>query len=200
MTIDGVPLKLGYYMVDAVNTTQMNLKVHNGVIPITVESLHRSLGLPTGGIDLANEESLDVDDNLTLFWRRQFINGRMTPHDIINEIRRTKVGDIKFMLNFLVLVVNTLGECSRTGQCKTEFLKKITGVHMIPEIDWSKYIYDCIPNSKTNWKRENSWAFYAGPLTFLMMRWRAKKNQDDKGILMMRTMEMYYGELGTKWV
>ncbi|KAI3701858.1 hypothetical protein L6452_27269 [Arctium lappa] len=154
MTIDGVSLKLGYYVVDAVNTTQMHLKVHTGVIPIIVDSVHQILGLPTGGIDLANEESLDADDNLDLFWRRQFIKGRPTPQDIINEIRRTKEGDIKFMMNFLVLVVNTLGECSRTGQCKTDFLTKITGVHMIPEIDWSKYIYDCIPNSKTNWKRE----------------------------------------------
>ncbi|KAI3735646.1 hypothetical protein L6452_15154 [Arctium lappa] len=150
MTIDGVPLKLGYYVVDAVNTTQMHLKVHTGVIPITVESVHRFLGLPTGGIDLANEQSLDADDNLTLFWRRQFKKGRMTPQDIINEIRRTQEGDIKFMLNFLVLVVNTLGECSRMGQCKTDFLTKIIGVHMIPEIYWSKYIYECIPNNKTN--------------------------------------------------
>ncbi|KAI3702163.1 hypothetical protein L6452_27889 [Arctium lappa] len=167
MTIDGIPLKLGYYVVEAVNTTQMHLKVHTGVIPITVESVHQILGLPTGGIDLVKEDSLDAEDNLALFWRKHFIKALITPQDVINEIHRTKEGDIKFILNFLVLVVNTLGEYSRTGQCKTDFLTKITGVHMIPEVDWSNYIYDCIPNSEKNWKRESSRAFYAGSLTFL---------------------------------
>ncbi|KAI3771467.1 hypothetical protein L6452_02632 [Arctium lappa] len=31
------------------------------------------------------------------------------------------------------------------------------------------------------------------------LRWRSKKNVYDKGVIMMRNMEMYYGEEDTKW-
>ena len=52
MTLKGIPYKLGFYVVDALDTKEKHLKVHQAVTPISIESIHEILGLPIGGINL----------------------------------------------------------------------------------------------------------------------------------------------------
>ena len=52
MSVDGVPTKLGYFVVDQLDTTKMILQLSNTTIPITVDSIHAILGLHKDGIDL----------------------------------------------------------------------------------------------------------------------------------------------------
>ncbi|KVH91525.1 Cystatin [Cynara cardunculus var. scolymus] len=49
MTVDGIPAKLGFYVVDMLDVAAMNIKINNGAIPITAESIHEVLKVANGG-------------------------------------------------------------------------------------------------------------------------------------------------------
>ncbi|KVH97090.1 hypothetical protein Ccrd_000812 [Cynara cardunculus var. scolymus] len=88
MTINGVPSKLVFYVVDILDVKKIKLKVTNGVIRITVESIHNLLGLQMGGIDLLEMDELDASKNTATTWRKQFEKKKkMQPKDIMKLIQ-----------------------------------------------------------------------------------------------------------------
>ncbi|KVH94963.1 hypothetical protein Ccrd_002968 [Cynara cardunculus var. scolymus] len=64
MKTDGIPAKLGYYVVDSFDSKNMMIKLENGVIPVTVKKIHEMIGAPIGGAQL---DSL-VNDNCGLLY------------------------------------------------------------------------------------------------------------------------------------
>ncbi|KVI04518.1 hypothetical protein Ccrd_017165 [Cynara cardunculus var. scolymus] len=56
---DGIPAKLGYYVVDSFDSQNMLIELENGVILITVKKIHEMIGATIGGAPL---DSL-VNDN-----------------------------------------------------------------------------------------------------------------------------------------
>lgn len=86
MTIDGVPSKLGFYVVDILNTRNMALELMNCSITITMESIHEILGIPNQGIDLQVEEDVDMGMQLTNKWREQFSKPWIRPMDVMKLI------------------------------------------------------------------------------------------------------------------
>ncbi|KAI3691980.1 hypothetical protein L6452_31784 [Arctium lappa] len=167
MGIDGVPSKLAFFVVDKLNTRDMQLDVKTGSIAITVEYVHDLLGLPIGGIDLINSEDRDFGLKLTKEWRRQFQKLNIRPTDIRRKIFQTNESDFMFKMNFLVLFVNLMADCNTMGSCNLSLISKLKNEEMINQIDWSKYIYDRLKTSKEKWKMDNDLCFYAGPLTYL---------------------------------
>lgn len=127
------------------------------------------LGYDLRGIDLEEQQAGKSDANLSNIWKKQFTKKNLTPKDVMNEIVATDDAGVRFKLNFLVLFVNTLAECSHVGCCNIKFLDLIRNMEMIPNIDLSRYIYNCIARSKNNWRRDSYDSFYAGPLTFLTL-------------------------------
>ncbi|KAJ9545058.1 hypothetical protein OSB04_024765 [Centaurea solstitialis] len=169
MTVDGIPLKMGFYVVDRLDTCNMVIKMEEENIPITVQSIHKILGLPTGGLDLASVDPTRISDELSASWKSQSTKYRMRPTDVMKIIHSSEDAGTTFKLNFLVIMVNSLAECSPVGCCNVNFLSRIHGVDMIPKIDWRKYVYDCIERSKENWKWDSDLSFYTGPLTYLAL-------------------------------
>lgn len=169
ITVDGIPCKLGFYVVDNLDTKHMKLKVMNGDIPITVASIHRILGVPTGGLDLNAIAPSIGDNDLSKSWKKQFSKERMRPRDVMNVIETSGDYGPNFKLNFIVIIVSTLAECSRVRCCNVGFLSRIRSVDTIKDIDCAKYIYDCLKNSKIGWKRDSLLSFYAGPITYLTL-------------------------------
>ncbi|KAI3758815.1 hypothetical protein L6452_06387 [Arctium lappa] len=69
MTIQGVPSKLGFFVVDRFDPSSMVIKCNQGVIPITVASIHQVLGLPTGGVDILGESDVDLKSGYPIsYW------------------------------------------------------------------------------------------------------------------------------------
>ncbi|KAI3759266.1 hypothetical protein L6452_06955 [Arctium lappa] len=62
-----------------------------------------------------------------------------------------------------------MAECSGMGCCNVNFLLKIKNTDMIPRINWSRYIYECLKRSKSRWRNDTYDRFYVGPLTFLTL-------------------------------
>ncbi|KVH99370.1 hypothetical protein Ccrd_022399 [Cynara cardunculus var. scolymus] len=108
MTINGVPSKLGFYVVDNLDVKKMELKVVNGAIPITIESIHELLGLRMGGVDILEMDEVEDSKNMTTNWRKQFDKKKMRPKDIMKIIQSSGDAGFNFKLNFLVLFVNLM--------------------------------------------------------------------------------------------
>ncbi|KAJ9566178.1 hypothetical protein OSB04_002144 [Centaurea solstitialis] len=144
LSIDGIPSKIGYFVVDHLNPETMQLEFEGKRIVLTEELVHRTIGLPNSGIDL--DASPDGVHNQVLYraWRSQFPkNKKIRPNDIVAKIQASGRGDDEFKVNFTVLFVNILCECSPVGCCYLSFLHKIRSVQMISKINWSRYVIDC---------------------------------------------------------
>ncbi|KAI3681413.1 hypothetical protein L6452_36208 [Arctium lappa] len=67
MTMNGIPSKIGLYIIDNLDSKKMHLKVDQRLIPISVESIHSLLGMPMGGINLLEvDEEERIEDKLTV--------------------------------------------------------------------------------------------------------------------------------------
>lgn len=169
MKADGIPSKLGFYVVDNLDTKKMEIRVSHGAIKITTEAIHEMLGVPIGGLDLQSIESATMEADITKRWRQQFDKVKVRPADIMKEIERSNDADFNFRINFITLFVNTMADCNRMGCCNLGFLSRIHDDAILEKIDWCKFIFDCVKTSKVGWKRDSSLSFYAGPLTFLTL-------------------------------
>ncbi|KVI11495.1 hypothetical protein Ccrd_010094 [Cynara cardunculus var. scolymus] len=94
-----------YHTIVGLNDDQKNmkmeLKVMNGGIPITIQSIHNLLGLRRGGIDLLEMDEVDDSKNITTTWRKQFEKKKMRPKDIMKLIQSSGNVGFNFKLNFL---------------------------------------------------------------------------------------------------
>ncbi|KAI3734937.1 hypothetical protein L6452_14419 [Arctium lappa] len=62
-----------------------------------------------------------------------------------------------------------MAECSGIGCCNVNFLRKIKNTDMIRNINWSRYIFECLKQSKIRWRNDTYDNFHLGPLTFLTL-------------------------------
>ncbi|KVI11177.1 hypothetical protein Ccrd_010415 [Cynara cardunculus var. scolymus] len=108
MTLFGIPSKLGHYVVDMLDTSNMTIQLRDGQIPITVKSIHDVLGLPTGGLDLNLVAPSKCNDAVVSAWRKQFSKDRMRPKDVMNVIQQSDDAGVMFKMSFLVIMLNTL--------------------------------------------------------------------------------------------
>lgn len=96
MTLNGIPSKIGFYVVDALDTKKMHLKVHQGVIPISVESVHELLGLPMGGINLVEVDEEESERRILNKWREKFGKRKMRPMDLLDAIQKSDEAGFTF--------------------------------------------------------------------------------------------------------
>ena len=72
MTVDGIPTKLGYFVIDNLDSNSMQLRLQRTSINITEELVHKTLGVANSGINL---DACEVDHrSKVLFraWRSQY--------------------------------------------------------------------------------------------------------------------------------
>ena len=167
MTTNGLPYRLGFYVVDSFDPSNMHLKVSGGVILITIRSIHELLGVPTGGVDLIEAPDTEFGFNLVKEWRQQFSKPNPRPSDVSRVILESDDFGLMFKVNFLVLFANLMADCNSSGSCNLSFLSKIANEQMLSNIDWCEYLYERLRTSKERWKRDNPECFYSGPLTYL---------------------------------
>ena len=130
MKTDGIPARLGFVIVDKLDTNEMKLKLRNGVIDITLESIQAILDLPKVGFDLNRDEPPKREIDISSTFKQQFPKKpKMCPTDIMELIMKTGDAGQQFKINFLVIVVNILAECSTMCCCKLHFLDKLCNEH-----------------------------------------------------------------------
>ena len=169
MSINGVTAKLGYFIVDNLDPACMQIRLGHGVIDITPEAVHHVIGVQMGGIDIAAQTIGERNVSLINVWKGEFGNKYVTQKRLMEVIVGSNDAGLMFKVYFLVLFVNIMCECSRDGTCNVKFLERIRDIDMVKEINWTKYICNCVARSKKTWRRESYDSFYCGPITFLLV-------------------------------
>nr|GEZ32660.1 hypothetical protein [Tanacetum cinerariifolium] len=82
--------------------------------------------------------------------------------------RKSKVADMNFKLNFIVLFTSVMGSVKLKGICDLSVLNKISRKTELEKINWCKYVWRCLKTCKDGWKRDMSNSFL-GPITYLTM-------------------------------
>ena len=90
MIVDGVPGKLGYYVVDNLDTINIRINMVTGYLRITEKSIHDILGIPLGEIDIMSLQQTNAGKDLTNAWKRQFDKDRISPNDVLDVIKKMK--------------------------------------------------------------------------------------------------------------
>ncbi|KAI3757859.1 hypothetical protein L6452_05402 [Arctium lappa] len=126
------------------DTDSMILRLEGGYIVINEMTIHEILKVPIGGQDLSSMETTDEGAELASIWKHQYKKESPRPSDVIKAIQSTTDAGLMFKLNFLVLFVNSMAECSRMGCCAVNFLHRLKNMDMVSSINWSGYIFDCL--------------------------------------------------------
>ncbi|KAJ9541395.1 hypothetical protein OSB04_027901 [Centaurea solstitialis] len=111
MTVDGIPEKLGYFVVEHLNTETMELQFGGNSLKITPDTVSEILGLPNVGIDLSTETT-DVENKLVFkSWRKKYEGIKIRSTNLAEDIKNSGLADDDFKINFMLLFATTL--CDR---------------------------------------------------------------------------------------
>jgi len=168
--VDGIPSKLGHFVVDRFNPETMEIKLGDRSIKVDEDSIHQLMGIPNGGVDI---ESCGYKKNFigkAKEWKKLYKGAYIKPSQIVQRIADNGDDDgIMFKLDFLVLFISVLVESQDNGKCKLDFLHYITDDTEIANINWCKYITSAIKKCKNGWQRCDSESFFKGALTILVV-------------------------------
>nr|GFB68618.1 ulp1 protease family, C-terminal catalytic domain-containing protein [Tanacetum cinerariifolium] len=102
--------KLGFYVIDNLDTETNVLSLTDNSIVVTSQSVHDILGIPMGGCSLESLKPRSPDDPFIKEWLSQFGDkNEVRPNDITDVIVSTKDAGKLFKMNFLMLFANTMG-------------------------------------------------------------------------------------------
>nr|GFA75637.1 major facilitator superfamily domain, general substrate transporter [Tanacetum cinerariifolium] len=167
--VDGIPSKLGLYVVDKFDAKKMEMKLAEGVIKITKNLISEMLGIRNEGIDIMAEEG-NRNEEMVSSWMMQYGNKKdITPGDIKLRIRKSNSADMNFKLNFIVLFTSVMGQIKPKGFCDLKILDYIRPDTNLANINWCEYVLRCLQTCKEDWTKGKKNCFFRGPLTFLTM-------------------------------
>ena len=164
--LDGIPNKLAFYVVDKFNPETMEIKLVNDSIVITKDLIGELLGIRNDGKDIM-EEDIEKDIDMLDSWNEQYDKKEILTGDVKAEIRKSKVADMNFKLNFIVLFANVMGGVKGKAVCDLRVLDHIRSDTDLASINWCEYVYRGLKSCKDGWKREMTNSYFLGPLTLL---------------------------------
>ncbi|KAI3757721.1 hypothetical protein L6452_05264 [Arctium lappa] len=186
MIVDGIPSRLGYFMVNNLDTNTLEMTLNHGTIIINEETVHQILKFPIGGIDLATVEPDSQSNALATTWKKQYEKEKMHPTDVMNMILESSDNGVEFKLNFLILFVNSMAECSGMGCCTLNFLHRIKNTNMIPRVNWSRNIFECLKRSKN---RSSGWCTTITKMEYESFATKVSKWNQRRGGLQMAKLK-----------
>ncbi|KAI3771490.1 hypothetical protein L6452_02655 [Arctium lappa] len=87
MTVNGIPSKIGFFVVNNLDTENMQMWLEGGSIVINEMTIHEVLKVPVGGLDLTIMESTDESVELATIWKQQYKKESPRPTDVMNAIQ-----------------------------------------------------------------------------------------------------------------
>ncbi|KAD5317678.1 hypothetical protein E3N88_17624 [Mikania micrantha] len=167
--VNGIPQKIGHYIVDRLDVTSMEILGREGPIKVNEEAVFGLLGVPKGIIDLKNVNPTKNLCKKIQEWRNLYTNDYISPSELVK--RFTEAGDddsLNFKLDFLMLFLSTIVECHAHGKCKLDVLNYLADDTDISNVNWCSYIIDCIEKCKSGWL-PNTKSPFKGPVALLTL-------------------------------
>ncbi|KVH87777.1 hypothetical protein Ccrd_024939, partial [Cynara cardunculus var. scolymus] len=169
-SIEYIPSRLGFFVVDNFDDERMVLKLPVGELEITKNSIQKMLGFPTGPICIT-QKITNSNDKVVRCWRNQFPQTKKEIHPslVVEHMKQQIDGGDMLKLNFFVLVATCLCESMKAGTANQRLLHCIAHKEDIDNLDWCEFVIDCLKRSKKNWNRADPTSYYCGPLMFLIL-------------------------------
>ncbi|KAL8226475.1 hypothetical protein R6Q57_016307 [Mikania cordata] len=166
--VNGIPQKMGHYIVDKLDVTSMVILGRQGPIKVNKQVVFSLLGVPNEGIELKNVNPTRNLCKKIQEWRNLY------PNDYISHSERVKrfveAGDddsFNFKVDFLMLFLSTVVECHAHGKCKLDVLNYLGDETEISKVNWCSYVINCIEKCKYGWL-PNTKSPFKGALAILM--------------------------------
>nr|GEU73959.1 RNA-directed DNA polymerase, eukaryota, reverse transcriptase zinc-binding domain protein [Tanacetum cinerariifolium] len=166
--VDGIPSKLGFYVANNFNVDTMEIKLKDTSIVITQQLIGKMLGIKNKGVDITVKVNAN-DDKMVKDWDAQFKKGKeITPSYLKSLIRKSKVADMNFKLNFIVMFTSVMGNVKPKGICDLSVLHYIVGKQIWEKSIGASMYGGVLRNAKKGGNRICPTVFL-GPITCLAM-------------------------------
>ncbi|KAL8228538.1 hypothetical protein R6Q57_016122 [Mikania cordata] len=86
LQVEGVPQRMGFYVVDMFDEVNMEIRVSCGNIKVDEESFHNLLGVPKDCVDLLSRDAKKVWTQGVTRWRKKYDKDYITPSDIVSRV------------------------------------------------------------------------------------------------------------------
>lgn len=115
--LDGIPSRLGFYVVDKFDPEKMEIKLRNGALPFNRQVISEMVGLRDEGVNIM-ETIVEGNEEVKQNWLAQYNmdEKEISPSKVKGEIRKSRVVDFNFKLNFIVLLLTSLDVVVKMGQ------------------------------------------------------------------------------------
>nr|KAJ0207296.1 hypothetical protein LSAT_V11C500262540 [Lactuca sativa] len=125
MTMDVIPSKIDFFYVFSYNHTTNSIDLGHGRITITEDTIGEILGLKNEGMDHETVDDYEQDNNTLIKWKEQHPKITKSAQALVDLIEQSQIADEMFVLNFIVLFVNTIIEKTTSGAIETRSLLKL---------------------------------------------------------------------------
>ncbi|GKD52199.1 hypothetical protein Tco_1281175, partial [Tanacetum coccineum] len=106
--VEGIPSKLGFYVVNNFDQNTMEIKLDNGSLLITMELIADMIGIINKGVDIW-AENVVKDAVKTKNWLDQYGGIKnINQNHVKHVIRNLRIVDMNFKLNFIVLFTSMM--------------------------------------------------------------------------------------------
>nr|GEW76216.1 peptidase C48, SUMO/sentrin/Ubl1 [Tanacetum cinerariifolium] len=99
----------------------MEIRWENTSIKITMDLIADMIGIINKGVDILDVDIVK-DEEMIKNYKDQFGTNKVKPNDVKYMIRKSKVADMNFKLNFIVLFTSIMGEIKSRGLGKGELV------------------------------------------------------------------------------
>ncbi|GJY98584.1 ion channel DMI1 isoform X1 [Tanacetum coccineum] len=175
--VEGIPSKLGFYVVNNFDETTMEIKLENASLLITMESIADMIGISNEGVDIFAEHVVK-DAQMIKNWEDQFGGIKnINANHVKRMIRNSRVADMNFKLNFIVLFTSVMGCVKSKGICDLSVLNHIRMDTDLAKVNWCSYCWRCLKKCKDGWKNTVTNSFFLGPITLLTTKELLKERE-----------------------
>ncbi|GKE06104.1 hypothetical protein Tco_1398122 [Tanacetum coccineum] len=121
-----LPSTLAYHVIENFHTPTIELQLQKGSIKATWKKVQDRLSIPMGKTKLQDLEQRPANNPFIAEWEAQYSHlGKTTPHNCFANL-------------------STIGTLENGGRVPTKLLKCIKEEDDIADIDWCRYIMDCL--------------------------------------------------------
>ncbi|GKF50361.1 hypothetical protein Tco_0146828, partial [Tanacetum coccineum] len=107
--VEGIPSKLGFYVVNNFDDKKMEIQLEQTSIEINMELIADVIGIINKGVDIW-AKNVVKDAVMTKNWLDQFGGIKnINQNHVKHMIRKSRVADMNFKLNFIVLFTSLMG-------------------------------------------------------------------------------------------
>ncbi|KAL9992574.1 hypothetical protein Hdeb2414_s1156g00986541 [Helianthus debilis subsp. tardiflorus] len=169
-SVDGLPAKLGYFVVDNFNPDKMLICTPAGDIKVNRKVIHKLLGIPTGGQKFSSIGKLPMVSDAITEWRARYPGAMVPPTKMVKMIDDSDGEDsFDFRMDFIMCFVAVLVDCHKQSCLREEILEYLDEEMDFATIDWCDFVVEKLRTCKDTWNRLDPQSFFVGPLAILML-------------------------------